>query len=121
MKSLPVFIYFLHNRTTKRNFFVLSKFIGFLVVLVSLYSLLFHLLMLHEGREYSWITGFYWSLTVMSTLGFGDITFQTDLGLLFTLIVLLSGVVFLLILLPLYLCPIFLSALAGSAAKSPHA
>jgi Trk K+ transport system NAD-binding subunit len=100
MKSLPVFIYFLHNRTTKRNFFVLSKFIGFLVVLVSLYSLLFHLLMLHEGREYSWITGFYWSLTVMSTLGFGDITFQTDLGLLFTLIVLLSGVVFLLILLP---------------------
>ncbi|MCI5209166.1 MAG: potassium channel protein, partial [Candidatus Electrothrix sp. ATG2] len=56
--------------------------------------------MLHEGREYSWITGFYWSLTVMSTLGFGDITFQTDLGLFFTLIVLLSGVIFLLILLP---------------------
>ncbi|MCI5149585.1 MAG: potassium channel protein, partial [Candidatus Electrothrix sp. MAN1_4] len=100
MKSLPVFIYFLNNRTTKRNFFVLSKFIAFLIALVSLYSVLFHLLMLYEGREYSWITGFYWSLTVMSTLGFGDITFQTDLGLFFTLIVLLSGVVFLLILLP---------------------
>ncbi|MCI5122951.1 MAG: potassium channel protein, partial [Candidatus Electrothrix sp. AR5] len=39
-------------------------------------------------------------MTVMSTLGFGDITFQTDLGLFFTLIVLLSGVLFLLILLP---------------------
>jgi Trk K+ transport system NAD-binding subunit len=100
MKSLPVFIYFLNNRTTKRNFFVLSKFIAFLVALVSLYSVLFHLLMLYEGRNYSWITGFYWSLTVMSTLGFGDITFQTDLGLFFTLIVLLSGVIFLLILLP---------------------
>lgn len=100
MKSLPVFIYFLNNRTTKRNFFVLSKFIAFLIILVSLYSVLFHLLMLYEGREYSWITGFYWSLTVMSTLGFGDITFQTDLGLFFTLIVLLSGVIFLLILLP---------------------
>ncbi|MCI5159299.1 MAG: potassium channel protein, partial [Candidatus Electrothrix sp. AUS1_2] len=100
MKSLPVFIYFLNNRTTKRNFFVLSKFIAFLIALVSLYSVLFHLLMLYEGREYSWITGFYWSLTVMSTLGFGDITFQTDLGLFFTLIVLLSGVIFLLILLP---------------------
>ncbi len=100
MKSLPVFIYFLNNRTTKRNFFVLSKFIAFLVALVSLYSILFHLLMLYEGRDYSWITGFYWSLTVMSTLGFGDITFQTDLGLFFTLIVLLSGVLFLLILLP---------------------
>ncbi|MCI5224961.1 MAG: potassium channel protein, partial [Candidatus Electrothrix sp. AR4] len=100
MKSLPVFIYFLHNKTTKRNFFVLSKFLGFLVALVSLYSVLFHLLMLYEGRNYSWITGFYWSLTVMSTLGFGDITFRTDLGLFFTLIVLLSGVIFLLILLP---------------------
>lgn len=100
MKSLPVFIYFLHNKTTKRNFFVLSKFLGFLVALVSLHSVLFHILMLYEGRNYSWITGFYWSLTVMSTLGFGDITFHTDLGLLFTLIVLLSGVIFLLILLP---------------------
>jgi Trk K+ transport system NAD-binding subunit len=100
MKSLPVFIYFLNNRTTKRNFFVLSKFILFLIALVSLYSVFFHLLMLYEGREYSWITGFYWSLTVMSTLGFGDITFQTDLGLFFTLVVLLSGVLFLLILLP---------------------
>ncbi len=100
MKSLPVFIYFLNNRTTKRNFFVLSKFIAFLIALVSLYSVLFHLLMLYEGKNYSWITGFYWSLTVMSTLGFGDITFQTDLGLFFTLIVLLSGVIFLLILLP---------------------
>ncbi|WP_446010236.1 potassium channel family protein [Candidatus Electrothrix sp.] len=100
MKSLPVFIYFLNNRTTKRNFFVLSKFIAFLIALVSLYSVLFHLLMLYEGREFSWITGFYWSLTVMSTLGFGDITFQTDLGLFFTLVVLLSGVIFLLILLP---------------------
>nr|MBF0222247.1 hypothetical protein [Desulfobulbaceae bacterium] len=37
--------------------------------------------MMYEGREFSWITGFYWTLTVMSTLGFGDITFQTDLGL----------------------------------------
>lgn len=100
MKSLPVFIYFLRNRTTKRNFLVLSKFIAFLIALVSLYSVFFHVLMLYEGRNYSWITGFYWSLTVMSTLGFGDITFQTDLGLFFTLIVLLSGVIFLLILLP---------------------
>ncbi len=56
--------------------------------------------MLYEGRNFSWITGFYWTLTVMSTLGFGDITFHTDLGLLFTVWVLLSGIVFLLIMLP---------------------
>ncbi len=100
MKTFPVVIYFLQNQRTRKNFIVLSKFFIFLIGIVCLYSVLFHLLMLYEGREYSWITGFYWSLTVMSTLGFGDITFHTDLGLFFTLIVLLSGVVFLLILLP---------------------
>lgn len=62
--------------------------------------MLFHVIMLYEGREFSWVTGFYWTLTVMSTLGFGDITFTTDAGLLFTILVLLSGVVFFLIMLP---------------------
>ncbi len=100
MKTFPVIIYFLQNQRTRKNFIVLSKFFAFLTGIVCVYSILFHILMLYEGREYSWITGFYWSLTVMSTLGFGDITFHTDLGLFFTLIVLLSGVVFLLILLP---------------------
>jgi Trk K+ transport system NAD-binding subunit len=36
----------------------------------------------------------------MSTLGFGDITFHSDLGRLFSIIVLLSGTLFMLILLP---------------------
>jgi len=53
-----------------------------------------------EGREFTWITGLYWTLTVMSTLGFGDITFTSDLGRIFSIIVLLSGVLFLLIMLP---------------------
>jgi Trk K+ transport system NAD-binding subunit len=36
----------------------------------------------------------------MTTLGFGDITFQTDLGRVFSIVVMLSGVIFLLTLLP---------------------
>jgi voltage-gated potassium channel len=36
----------------------------------------------------------------MSTLGFGDITFETDLGRLFSMFVLISGVLFLLVVLP---------------------
>jgi Trk K+ transport system NAD-binding subunit len=36
----------------------------------------------------------------MSTLGFGDITFTSDLGLVFSMVVLLTGIIFLLILLP---------------------
>jgi voltage-gated potassium channel len=101
MKYLPSqMLFFFRNKTTKRNMVLLAKFFGFIVAIISLYSVGFHVIMLHEGREFSWITGFYWTLTVMSTLGFGDITFSTDLGLLFTLLVLISGVVLLLIMLP---------------------
>ncbi len=84
----------------RRNVRLLVKFLGLLAGLVVAFSVIFHLLMMWEGREFSWITGFYWTLTVMSTLGFGDITFHTDLGRAFSIIVLLSGMVFLLILLP---------------------
>jgi K+/H+ antiporter YhaU regulatory subunit KhtT len=64
--------------------------------MITFYSILFHFLMILENREFGWITGFYWTLTVMSTLGFGDITFTTDLGKLFSILVLASGIVFLL-------------------------
>ena len=62
----------------ERNIWVLVKFFLALILMVTVYSILFHFLMIFENREFSWITGFYWTLTVMSTLGFGDITFHTD-------------------------------------------
>lgn len=82
------------------NMRLLLKFVLVLVLFFVVYSVLFHLLMVHEGRQYSWITGFYWTLTTMSTLGFGDITFQSDIGRLFSVVVLISGIVFLLVMLP---------------------
>lgn len=101
MKFIPSqVLYFFQNKSAQRNLTALGKFFGFLVAIVALYSSLFHVIMLYEGRDYSWVTGIYWTLTVMSTLGFGDITFHTDLGLTFTIVVLGSGVVFLLIMLP---------------------
>jgi len=93
-------LYFLSDRPSRVNMIALLRFLGLLVALMIFYSVLFHYLMAYEGREESWITGLYWTLTVMSTLGFGDITFHSDLGRLFSIIVLLSGIVFLLVLLP---------------------
>lgn len=84
----------------KSNVRLLIKFGCVLAFFFVAYSVLFHMLMLYEGREYSWITGFYWTLTTMSTLGFGDITFGSDLGKFFSVVVLLSGIVFLLVMLP---------------------
>lgn len=92
--------YFLQSKNTRRNIRFLIRFVFLLVSLITFYSILFHYIMAVEGRDYSWTTGFYWTLTVMSTLGFGDITFTTDLGRIFSIIVLMSGVVLLLVLLP---------------------
>ncbi len=92
--------YFSQRESSKRNLRLLLKFFLILTIMVTIYSIVFRFLMAFEGRDYSWITGFYWTLTVMTTLGFGDITFHTDLGRLFSMMVLLTGVVFLLTLLP---------------------
>ena len=93
--------YFLNEPATRRNIGTLLKFAAFLVGIILLFSVLFHAIMLHlEGQNHSWLTGVYWTLTVMSTLGFGDITFHSDIGRLFSIVVLLSGIVLLLIVLP---------------------
>ena len=76
------------------------KYVVLVVAVVSLYGWLFHVIMAREGQEHTWFTGVYWALTVMSTLGFGDITFASDLGRAFSTLVLLTGMVLLLIILP---------------------
>ena len=123
MKFLPSqIIYFTQNRTTKRNFKLLFGFILVLAMLVVIYSILFHFIMLFEEKEFSWITGFYWTLTVMSTLGFGDITFTSDLGKAFTMLVLISGILFLLVMLPFTFIQFFYGPWleAQSRAKTPR-
>ena len=93
-------MYLLRDTRAKRNIRSLISFIAILLLFIILYSVLFHLIMQLEGRDFTWVTGLYWTLTVMSTLGFGDITFTSDLGRIFSIVVLLSGIVFLLIMLP---------------------
>ena len=101
LKNLaPELAFLLGKRTTRQNLRTLFKLLLTFSVIVTIFSVLFHLIMLREGQEFSWFTGFYWTLTVMSTLGFGDITFQGDLGRFFSMIVLLTGMIFLLIVLP---------------------
>lgn len=108
MKLLPtLLIKHMSNRISQRNLKIVFNFLLILAFLVTLYSVLFHYIMIFEDREYSWITGFYWTLTVMSTLGFGDITFHTDIGKIFSIVVLLSGVVLLLVMLPFTLIEFF--------------
>ncbi|NCO60558.1 MAG: potassium transporter TrkA [Deltaproteobacteria bacterium CG23_combo_of_CG06-09_8_20_14_all_51_20] len=119
MKFLPSIIsYFARHQSVKRNFRLLSRFILVLLLLIALYSVLFHSIMAFEGKSYSWITGIYWTLTVMTTLGFGDITFHTDLGRLFSIMVLLTGVIYLLTLLPFTFIKFFYAPWMEEEAKN---
>jgi Trk K+ transport system NAD-binding subunit len=101
MKYIPSqIVYFLKSAIARRNIKVLLKFVLILLAMISIYTILFHYIMEYEGRQFSWLSGVYWTLVTMSTLGFGDITFTTDIGKVFSVIVLLSGVIFLLVMLP---------------------
>ncbi|MFN0060154.1 MAG: potassium channel family protein [Planctomycetota bacterium] len=90
--------------------------------MVLVFTVIFHWLMEFEGQDHSWASGVYWVLVVMSTLGFGDITFQSDIGRLFSVVVLLSGSVFILILLPFMFIQFFYVPWleAQAAARAPR-
>lgn len=93
--------YALQDEDLRKNVRALLKYVVFLCVVIAVYSVLFHVIMVQvEGQDHSWITGAYWTLTVMSTLGFGDITFTSDVGRVFSIVVLVSGIILLLIVLP---------------------
>ncbi len=103
MKAFPSLMAFLLGSVAfRRNALQLLRLLGLLTLLMAVYSVLFHYVMEYEGRrgEFSWFTGFYWTMTVMSTLGFGDITFHSDLGRAYAVVVLVSGLISLLIIFP---------------------
>ena len=92
--------FFMAQQSNRRNMRFMLRFTLFVLVLIFIYSVLFHYIMDWEQRYYSPITGLYWTLTVMSTLGFGDITFTSDIGKIFSVIVLMSGVLLFMLVMP---------------------
>ena len=67
---------------------VLLRYALFLIAVISLYTVLFQVIMVQvEGQSHSWITAVYWTLVTMTTLGVGDVVFVSDVGRLFSLAV----------------------------------
>ena len=60
------FALFLRERGVRRNINYFVRFLILLLTMITVYSVCFHFLMQYEGRSYSWVTGLYWTLTVMS-------------------------------------------------------
>jgi voltage-gated potassium channel len=123
MKTLSALIAtYLTSRRKRGNLNVLATLIGLLVAMIVVYSVAFHWLMALEGQQHSWLTGFYWTMVSMSTLGFGDITFKSDLGRMFSVLVLTTGTIYLLILLPFTFIQFFYAPWleARDAARAPR-
>ncbi|MGF1657210.1 MAG: potassium channel family protein [Verrucomicrobiales bacterium] len=90
----------LSENNGKPNLRVFFKLLTFVALVVLLYSGVFQIVARSEGQEHSFISGVYWAFVTMSTLGYGDITFKSDLGQLFSILVLGTGLFLLLVLLP---------------------
>ncbi len=101
-----------------RNLRSLLRFVAILLGLVCSFALLFQFLMAYEGQHHSIVTGFYWTLSTMSTLGYGDISFTSDAGRLFSIVVLLSGILFMLVLLPFTFIELFYEPWIAARAAS---
>ena len=100
MKSLAFVLSYLTGPLRRRDLRMVVVLLLLFVALVITFTIVFHYLMAREGQDHSWATGVYWTLVTMTTLGFGDITFTSDLGRIFSVVVLLTGTAFLLVLLP---------------------
>jgi len=107
---------------SRRNLRMLGMFLLLLLGLILTHGVVFHVLMAWEGQQHTWISGFYWVFVVMSTLGFGDITFESDIGRVFSVVVLMSGVMFLLVMLPFTFVEFFYSPFldAQRRARAPR-
>lgn len=119
MKSIASQVLVLmRDRKSRRNLRVLGKFLLVLVGMITSYTVIFHLIMDLEGQEHSWLSGLYWTLVTMSTLGFGDITFESDLGRVFSILVVISGTIFLLVMLPFTFIQFFYAPWMEAQAKA---
>ena len=97
----PRFARLIDQRLLRRNTRILAAYFAFVAIVVTIEAFVFKALKLwFEGESYSFLTGVYWVLSTMSTLGLGDIVFTTGAGRLFTVWVLLTGIVLLLVVLP---------------------
>lgn len=87
----------------RRHVAFLRRYMAYFALVVVTCSALFHAAMFLEGQEHPWFIGPYWSISTMTTLGLGDVWFTQWPGLLLTSLTVLTGLVFMLVLLPLLL------------------
>ncbi|NYT02134.1 MAG: hypothetical protein GKC10_05190 [Methanosarcinales archaeon] len=91
----------------------MRRIYGFLVgllLLVAMYSLIFIQLMFMEGQVENAepLTAIYWVVVTITTVGYGDVVFHSQVGRLFSTVVAVSGItIFFAVALPMMVTPWF--------------
>ncbi len=82
-------------------------YVSIAAFLVILHSLIFlYLMRTYENKNWGIVTAVYWVVVTMTTTGFGEIYFTSTIGQLFTIVVIISGVIMIFALLfPLVVTP----------------
>ena len=128
MKAIKYILAHLRTIQGRQHVAIFRNFFIVLTIIVFINSLLFHGIMereqilLPEGKNQNLdndlLIAIYWVLITMSTVGYGDITFQTHVGQFFSLAVMMSGVVYLFILLPFSFMEFFYKPLVKLQSES---
>lgn len=82
--------------------------LGILVLAILFFTIVFHTLFpLLEGREISWLQALLFILETITTVGYGELLpFRNDLTILFTIILILTGVFMIFLSIPVLLEPV---------------
>jgi voltage-gated potassium channel len=98
------------------------KLILGIFLLLALYSMIFLFLMKYEGQyqNVNPITAFYWVVVTITTLGYGDIVFHSQIGRFFSIFVALSGVAILwAVIMPLIITPSLEHMIRAAPSSAP--
>jgi Trk K+ transport system NAD-binding subunit len=89
------------------------------LLLVVVYSFAFLYLMAGEGKSYTTVDAIYWVIDTLTAHGAGDIVFLGSVGRMFTVLVMLTGLIlFFAVLIPLVITPVLESVRASVPTKS---
>lgn len=82
-------------------------FILIFTSVVTVYSFIFlHIMENYENRTFDFLTAVYWVIVSMTTVGYGEIYFESGIGQIFSIVVAISGVMMIFALLfPLVITP----------------
>ncbi len=107
----------LNDLEFRQNLRMLAGFLDVMTLMIGIFAVGFHVIMfLAEGQSTHWFSGIYWTFTTMTTLGLGDIAFASGIGRIYTVVVLMTGIIMVFVVQPFAVIRYFYTPLKNAMA-----